>query len=43
MQVVLTQPPMSNPIEVDVDLDAKAVISFSKVGQTLESRAARML
>jgi len=32
LQVILTQPPKSNPIEVEVDLDAKAVISFRKVG-----------
>ena len=32
VQVVLTQPPKSNPVEVEVDLDAKAVTSFKKVG-----------
>ena len=31
MQVVLTEPPKSNPIEVVVDLDAKSVTSFKKV------------
>ncbi len=35
LQVVLTQPPKSNPIEVDVDLDAQAVTSFKKVGPSL--------
>ena len=31
VQVVLTEPPKSNPIEVVVDLDAKSVTSFKKV------------
>lgn len=31
MQVILTQPPKSNPIEVEIDLDTKAVTSFKKV------------
>ena len=31
MQVVLTEPPKSTPIEVVVDLDAKSVTSFKKV------------
>ena len=35
LQVVLTQPPKSNPIEVDVDLDAEAVTSFQKVRRVL--------
>ncbi len=37
LQVVLTQPPKSNPIEVDVDLGAEAVTSFQKVSTTLRS------
>ena len=31
VQVVLTEPPKSSPIEVVVDLDAKSVTSFKKV------------
>ena len=39
LQVVLTQPPKSNPIEVDVDLGAEAVTSFQKVRTLFSSPA----
>ena len=30
-EVVMTEPPLSHPVEVEVDLDAGSVLSFKKV------------